>query len=118
MANKLPTLDELRKLEQGTTAAPWTAVSDLPVYAVAAVGASGVTCDVVTSPRRQYARTSYGGTMESDARLIAAARNALPHLLAIAEAAHKYRFDERYMCDFFDALNAAAEEGLFGEAKQ
>lgn len=121
MDTKLPTLDELRALERAATPGPWKAETWYgevdgefaavgPHHQPQPVGEDG-----------DYEDDGPTGTVamraEADAALIAAARNALPHLLAIAEAAQTYRYGA-HDCNeaaLIVAVDAALVAGLFGE---
>lgn len=72
----MTTLDRLRELEQAATPGPWNASMDTHPAHVARLGQWEV-----------YGRRYVSGVVARDAALIAEARNALPALLDIAEAA-------------------------------
>ena len=73
MSDKLPTLDELRALEKAATPGPWDQKSE-----------------------DEHRVTPREGP--EDEALIVAMRNALPHLLAIAEAKHNTTTAHNAVC--------------------
>ncbi len=71
-------LDELRRLHKAATPAPWAVATDRQGDYLVAHHEAAV-CDLLDSTL----------AARQDARLIAAARNALPALLRVAEAARR-----------------------------
>lgn len=103
MSLKLSTIDELRELERAATPGPWQH------YARAC------------SKRCWVPETAHATATETkariDAQLMCAARNALPHLLAIAEAVKAIREEHHpgCMCSICVTYQAASAAGIFGE---
>ena len=104
------TLDELTALEAKATPGPWTAhacaveVAGTGRFAGAPLGIAGCGSGIVN-----------GGKTTDNAALIAAARNALPLLIAVARAADDVepcscREDNCLRCKLDDALDALKGE--------
>lgn len=107
----MTTLEELKRLHAQATPEPWKRVS-IPkhelqeCYVHVVMGDTGINC----GPERFDKN-------DPDARLIAAMRNALPHLLTIVEAAYKlHTLPEAHpWTSVDDAVKAARDAGFFGE---
>jgi len=104
------TLDELDRLEKAATPGPWVHFDGAPEHGNAYVSGP--------EPDNWTAAECFGSDPDADAALIAAARNALPGLLAIAQAAQKLlavcppwspeAFTKLH--DLYDAMRAAGIE--------
>ena len=119
-----PDLDNLTRLEAAATPGPWniadTASLPSSAFEVARVGRSAASLSIRAGEPGQDMMRAATGSITADARFIAAARNALPALLAdharlVAEVARLRGLVER-ACDVIWGLGGGQANDIRKEA--